>query len=971
MKAIAFNRFSAVLATSGLLFSGALYSQTVEINPAGAIPAAFTLAQAWEWDSPGNLESWTANAGLTLEDGTPTDDGGGNGSVKGTAATTDPTFTSPITTIATPYRVIIEMRIKKESTDETRMDLFWDDLVGGFAAARVFAIPASTLDPDDSFKTVRITFPYGRISGQLDRLRFDPIADEAGIGKTMALDYLRVYTETRDSLEWDTDTFTPNAQGGSGTWEQLTTNNWWDGAANTTWPASDTFAANFGGSAGTVTVAGGGVNASILHFTTPGYVVEGGPIHLGTESAVMVTPAEAGAPATVATRINSAFTGTAPLRFRTSGNNGAFVLSGSSPSYSGALTLAATSLGIVTDDALGTGTVTFGVGGNAFINALDGNRTIANNVIFAGNRMLIDNTDLGTGLTVGNLTLNGNLALNCISPGDLYLRKNLTVNGVVSGSNSNIGLLLAGNAGTLTLTGANTFTGNVKWANNSVIEVNADSALGDPANTLNFNAGSGALRLLASFDCARAINVNGDTSGRIVTNGFDSVWSGNITGTTTAGINSRFFKQGAGKLTLTGTSTLGGGTQVQEGTLEIPAGASLTHGAVWDNSHGVGGGATFLLNGGTFTINNSFYGVGNGSGTASEALFQMNSGAYNHLGGSVLVGFRSSGRWVMNGGNATINQLGYGDGDALRTAIVELNGGTLTMDTAARRTGDSAATIKLNGTTIVAKSNKPNFLPIGSAGTTEFLVGSGGAIFDTDAFNIGIVSPLEHDPALGGTLDGGLTKHGSGILTLNAANTYTGDTTVNGGTLVVTGESIADTGKLVINSGAIVELTANETVNSLFYGTSERASGTYGSSSSTATFKDNSRFAGTGVLTVLSGEAATGYAGWAAIHAGGQTADLDFDNDGVSNGVEYFMGETGSTFTPNPSVVAGTITWPKDPGFLGTFKVQISDTLAIGGWTDIVPPNASINETNPDQIIFTLPAGDPRKFVRLSVTPAP
>ena len=42
-----------------------------------------------------------------------------------------------------------------------------------------------------------------------------------------------------------------------------------------------------------------------------------------------------------------------------------------------------------------------------------------------------------------------------------------------------------------------------------------------------------------------------------------------------------------------------------------------------------------------------------------------------------------------------------------------------------------------------------------------------------------------HDPALGGTPDGGLLKLGSGTLTLSAINTYTGPTVVSNGTLLI------------------------------------------------------------------------------------------------------------------------------------------------------------------------------------------
>jgi hypothetical protein len=78
------------------------------------------------------------------------------------------------------------------------------------------------------------------------------------------------------------------------------------------------------------------------------------------------------------------------------------------------------------------------------------------------------------------------------------------------------------------------------------------------------------------------------------------------------------------------------------------------------------------------------------------------------------------------------------------------------------------------------------------------------------------------------------------------------------------------------------------------------------------------------------------------------------------------MGETGSSFTKNPEVVNGTVTWKRDPNaVIGSYKIQISETL--DAWTDIVPPNASINETNPNQVTYTLPTGSAKKFCRLQV----
>jgi autotransporter-associated beta strand protein len=58
---------------------------------------------------------------------------------------------------------------------------------------------------------------------------------------------------------------------------------------------------------------------------------------------------------------------------------------------------------------------------------------------------------------------------------------------------------------------------------------------------------------------------------------------------------------------------------------------------------------------------------------------------------------------------------------------------------------------------------------------------------DTGTNAVSILEPMQHDSSLGITPDGGLRKFGVGTLTLTAANTYTGPTTVSNGTLAVNG----------------------------------------------------------------------------------------------------------------------------------------------------------------------------------------
>ena len=81
---------------------------------------------------------------------------------------------------------------------------------------------------------------------------------------------------------------------------------------------------------------------------------------------------------------------------------------------------------------------------------------------------------------------------------------------------------------------------------------------------------------------------------------------------------------------------------------------------------------------------------------------------------------------------------------------------------------------------------------------------------------------------------------------------------------------------------------------------------------------------------------ASGFAIWATTNAPGQTPDQDHDNDGVENGIEYFMGETGSSFTPMPGLDAtNTVTWTMDTDYDGAYEVQTSPDLS--NWTNVEP----------------------------------
>ena len=78
----------------------------------------------------------------------------------------------------------------------------------------------------------------------------------------------------------------------------------------------------------------------------------------------------------------------------------------------------------------------------------------------------------------------------------------------------------------------------------------------------------------------------------------------------------------------------------------------------------------------------------------------------------------------------------------------------------------------------MAASCKPGRLHPPSGVSTA--VQSGGAIINTNGFNVTIPSALTN-----GGGGGGLAKTGNGTLTLSASNNFTGGTTISGGTLAL------------------------------------------------------------------------------------------------------------------------------------------------------------------------------------------
>lgn len=216
-----------------------------------------------------------------------------------------------------------------------------------------------------------------------------------------------------------------------------------------------------------------------------------------------------------------------------------------------------------------------------------------------------------------------------------------------------------------------------------------------------------------------------------------------------------------------------------------------------------------FITGGTFDSQGAAADVlGNTSGTGNLTI---NGGNYTNVnGGSTvfIVGLNgstggSTANLTITSGNFTTGSLEFGLTNITNTTgsitgTVHLNGGILETGNITEGTlaGQAfvSSTINFNGGTLRARgADNANF--INGTGVTAIdnaVVQGGGAIIDSNNFNIGISKALT-----AGTGSGGLTKNGAGTLTLAASNTYTGDTLVNNGTL-----ALSSTGGLTFVIGA-------------------------------------------------------------------------------------------------------------------------------------------------------------------------
>jgi autotransporter-associated beta strand protein len=514
--------------------------------------------------------------------------------------------------------------------------------------------------------------------------------------------------------------------------------------------------------AGAVTVNGGTLSLGSNNDTIGALTLTGGSITgttgVLTASSLTLQNGTVSAILAGSASINKTTSGTLTL----AGNN----------TFSGGITLSAGQLNLNAAGALGSGNFT--ILGGTLGNTSGSSVTISSSAsqFWNANFTYAGPNDLNLG--TGAVAMNATRAITVDSG-------TLTVGGAISGSG--FGLTKNG-TGTLTLSGSNTYTG-ATTISVGTLALGASNVIAD---TSNVSVASGSTFALGGFS---------DTVGRLTGAGSVSLGAGTLTSTFSGGGGFLTFSgviSGTGGFTLAGAADFNdflslSGSNTYTGATTL-AGATLSLGA--DNV--ISSSSNLVISGGRLSASNR---------NQTFHSLTMNSGAILRDGGTLAF---SNGA-AFNGGSVTIRNNG---GVISSTGTTTLGNVTFTYN--ASTSGFNAL---LLGGNVVVTSGASALFEMGPAGGQGFIkLGDTNRVFDVGAdaqFNINWTI-TSNTPA-----SGSLTKNGSGTLTLNANNPYSGGTTINAGTLVLghATDTLANAAAVTVNGGTLSLGSNNDTIGAL------------------------------------------------------------------------------------------------------------------------------------------------------------
>ncbi|MGC4015579.1 MAG: autotransporter-associated beta strand repeat-containing protein [Luteolibacter sp.] len=448
----------------------------------------------------------------------------------------------------------------------------------------------------------------------------------------------------------------------------------------------------------------------------------------------------------------------------------------------------------------------------------------------------------------------------------------VSVGASINDNGSGVVSLLKKGAGSLALNGSNGFSGGVVQLAGQ-IQINDPGALG-AFNTYDFSGGSFDNTSGGPVDVTNATSFtwnadpvftgssdlifeNGSvamTAARTVTvSGSSLTYGGIVSG------NFNLTKAGAGTLILNGANTYTGLTTVSAGKLVIGNNTQLINTLV-NTGITVAPSAALQLNGGA---GNGIYPkcpiTINGAGVASTGGLYMNAGVAHSTQGGLTFATAPSTVRVVGTGSASfggfdtnqtmitvasaasgtvfdpgINLGGYGyglnlavtAGSATATGDLIVNGNLLNIGVDDFNINFSGTgSVVLNGASADFTTNLRNNISVATgsltfAGNQDFAGGTYTGKLKLSSNAKVTYARTNTAQTFSGVISGAgsFVKSGSSVLTLSAANTYTGNTTVTGGVLSLTLPYLADASDVAISTGATLDLAtgASDTVHSLY-----------------------------------------------------------------------------------------------------------------------------------------------------------
>jgi len=503
----------------------------------------------------------------------------------------------------------------------------------------------------------------------------------------------------------------------------------------------------------------------------------------------------------------------------------------------------------------GTGAVTKNDSGTL---TLSGVNTYSGGSTINGGTVIVS-TNSGLGVAGGGATINAatlDIAASFTSARNFVLGDSastvsvdptftFTANGIFSGTGA---LNKTGN-GTMVLGGVNTYTGATN-VSAGTLQISANDRI---ANASNLNVSGGTFDLQTFNETLGAVTLS---SGTISGTGTGTLTGSSYTlqsGTVSAILagNTTVTKNTSGNVTLSGANTFTGSTTISAGTLQVNT----------NNALGTAASGTTVASGAVLTLNNVNYATAepltlNGSGIS-------NGGALLNSGTSTFAGpINAATNATINAGGGTLNLTGGVSKNG--TTLTIAGGGTVNITTNGITGSSPNSDLVVDGTTVVLSAansyNGPttiqnsgtlqlgnnNVLP--TSPQTDLTINTS-SIFNLASYSDSVASltgdssAIVKNSVVGGTstltvnpgngisttfsgviagTNGGtqgnmaLQKNGAGTLTLTGANTFSGSTTVNGGTLTLansSGSALGSTSNITVNSGGTLSLGQGDQIN--------------------------------------------------------------------------------------------------------------------------------------------------------------